>query len=495
MTSFGDTAVIDSPSAGGGSFSTSGWPGAGFDPGPYSPFAHPFAGWVALSDLITDSNPELADAMRMLVAILQAALEQSVADSFPGIRSSLEQAGIPRWSIVDVEHTLFSGLLPLSVQELAEEAGQAFAELEETGTVERTEPASTGLMAAIIHYGGHAILGHEVDQDNLPPRLPVPRERIPEDFLDYFLPATPLRVAASLDLPSVASGRDYSIWCREPLRRRGDNLLATEHTYIERKIDGLTNPRFQGGAVTTEYRSDVEEWQPAEFSESIDLGRPLDQYYYVYELTDPKRSRAIRKLRSLLERNGPEIQQVINAASDTAINLGATAAAPMALPVTALTPLTKPVARMFWGGLMSSLGKALADTNMTPWSITHTTLYSPDYPIGPLSMFILLSPAAPAAKLHRIRRDDIDPDVSIMEAGYEERKRAYQRGRGMMGLTQPPTRPCPADLWGHVVDSNEPAAWTEPERDQAGFRVLVPHAEAGADASYASALRADVLEY
>ena len=40
--------------------------------------------------------------------------------------------------------------------------------------------------------------------------------------------------------------------------------------------------------MKAEYRPDVEEWLPTEFSESIDLGRPLDQYYYVYELNDPK---------------------------------------------------------------------------------------------------------------------------------------------------------------------------------------------------------------
>jgi hypothetical protein len=480
--------------AGGGNSSGAGRPGGAFGPGPYCPFAHPFAGWIALSDIVGDSNPELGDAMRALAAILQAALEQSVAERFPEIGSLLQQAGIPRWSIADAERDLLSGLLPLSPRELAEEADLAFAELGETGTVERTEPVSAGFMAAVTHYGGHAILGREVDQESPPPRLPVSYENLPDDFRDYFLPATPLRVVASMDLPSVASGRDFSIWCRKPLRRPGDNLKATEHTYIEHEINGLTNPRSQGGAVTREYRDDVEEWQPGDFSESIDLGRPLDQYYYVYELTDPKRSSAIRKMRALIRQNSPAIRQVINTASDTAIDLAANAAAPLGLPVTPLAPLTKPIGRMLWGGLISRLEKALEDTTMTTWSLTHTTFYSPAYPVGPLSMFILLSPTDPTAMLHRIRRDDNDPDVSEMDLGYEEKKRAYQRGRGMMGLSHPPTRPCPGDLWAQVASKNAPAAWTEPGNDNAGFRALVPHAEAGDDVRYVSALRADVLE-
>jgi hypothetical protein len=493
MSYLGYPAVEERPLAesGGGDFSGSG-PFAS-DRMAYSPFAHPFAGWITLSDMIADSNPELSEAMRALAGILQAAIEQSVAARFTEIRSSLLEVGIPRWSIDDAERALLSGLLPLSAQELVQEAEQAFAELYETGTVESTEPASSGFIASVVHYGGHAILGREEDLDSPPPRLPVRYEDLPEGFLDYFLPATPLRVVASLDLPSVASGQDFSIWCRRTLHRRGDNLLATEHTYIEREIEGLVNPRFQGDSVTSQYRADVENWQPPEFSESIDLGRPLDQYYYIYELTDPKRSRAARRLRRLLERNAPTIRQAIGEASDKGIELGAAAAAAFGLPVGVLAPLVKPAGRMLWSGLISHLETSLADTTMTPWSISHTTLYSSEYPVGPLSMFILLSPAAPTAKLHQIRRDNYDPDVSKMELGYGERKRSYQRGRGMMGLTRPPNRRCPTDLWAQVVGNNQPAAWTEPGHDQAGFRVLVPHAEAGSDARYASALWADVL--
>ncbi len=143
--------------------------------------------------------------------------------------------------------------------------------------------------------------------------------------------------------------------------------------------------------------------------------------------------------------------------------------------------------------LLSRLEKALADTNMTPWIITHTTLLTPQYPIGPLSMFVLASPTAPDAKLHQVRRDAYDPDHSEMDLGYGANVRALQRGRGMIGLSTPPSRPCPGDLWAQVAAKNQPAAWTEPSLDGEGFRVLVPHAEADKGASYVSALRADVI--
>lgn len=271
--------------------------------------------------------------------------------------------------------------------------------------------------------------------------------------------------------------------------------MASEQTYIEREVNGLTNRRFEGsGAVKAEYRPDVEEWLPTEFSESIDLGRPLDQYYYVYELNDPKRSRAVRKMQKLLKSNNNQVRGVLDTAAAAAVTVGVAAAGPLAPTLAPLAPLAQKAGGMLFGGLMSRLGTALEDTNMTPWSITHTTLYIPElYPVGPLSMFILLSPAAPMAKLHRIRRNDNDPDESEMEPGYEEKSRDYQRGRGMMGLSQPPTRSCPGDLWAQVASKNEPAAWTEPGEDRAGFRVLVPHAQAGSEARYVSALRADVL--
>jgi alkylhydroperoxidase/carboxymuconolactone decarboxylase family protein YurZ len=272
-------------------------------------------------------------------------------------------------------------------------------------------------------------------------------------------------------------------------------LEATEHTYIDRDVLGLSNTRFRGDSVLEKYRDDIDDWLPGNFSESIDLSRPIDQYYYVYELTEPKRSRAIRKLRKVLEKNRPEIQAAFNTAADTATGLATAAAAatPLGVPVSVITPLAKPFSRIAFNSLLTNFERSLADTNMTPWSITHTTLYLPQYPV-PLSMFILLSPAVPGSKLHRIHRDDIDPDVSTMDLGYEEKKRAYQRGRGMVGVSVPPIRPCPADLWTHVARENQPAAWTEPGQDQGGFRILVPHAEASDDAAYVSALRADLLE-
>jgi hypothetical protein len=490
-------SVLDRPipaSAGGGQFSGAGWPGGPIEPVPYSPFALPFAGWMALSDIVANLNPALGDAMRAMALVLQAAVEQSTAELFPQIRALLADAGIPRWSIDDAERSLLSGLLPLSVADLAQDAGQAFAELAETGTVEPTEPAQTGFLAAVMHYGGHGVLGLGGGQLAPAPRLPVSRPDLPDGFLDYFLPPTPLRVVASLDLRPVASGADFSVWRRRPLRRQ-DALEATENTYIDRDVTGLANPVFIGDSVTGQYRADIDDWLPANFTESISLGRPVDQYYYIYELTNPKRSRAIRKLRSVMKGNGDKIRDLVSSSADIAVGVAAAAAGPAGVPVAAIGGLVSVAGRMALNSIQARLVRSLEDTSMTPWGITHTTLCLPEYPVGPLSVFILWSPAAPAAKLHRIRRADVNPNESVMDLDYGgENVRALQRGRGMMGLSNHPARPCPADLWAQVAQRGHPAAWTEPTLERAGFRVLVPHAEAGADqASYVSALRADVL--
>jgi len=184
---------------------------------------------------------------------------------------------------------------------------------------------------------------------------------------------------------------------------------------------------------------DIAEWRPTDFTESIDLGRPLDNFYYVYKLTEPKRSRAIRRLRKVLDYD--KVRDVLGQAVAASANVGMAAAGPVGPLVAPLAGLAGPTARILPDGLMSRLETALADTNMAPWSITHTTLYIPEYPVGPLSMFILVSPAAPSAKLYRIRRDDYDPDRSEMDLGYQEKVRAYQQGRGMMGVTVPPGPP------------------------------------------------------
>lgn len=219
---------------------------------PFSPFGFPFAGWLALSDMIADSNPELGDTMRALAAVYQVALERSVADRFTDIRELLQNAGIPRWSADEVERALLSNALPFPLSGLAEDASQAYKELVETGTVPASKLESDGFLAAVMHFGGLAVLGVGADQVAVPTRLPVSREELPEAFLDYFLPGTQFRAAASLDLPALASGYEFSLWCRSPLRRwKGDNLVATEHTYIERVVEGLTNPQFPSSTVPT----------------------------------------------------------------------------------------------------------------------------------------------------------------------------------------------------------------------------------------------------
>ena len=63
------------------------------------PFGIPFAGWLALSDMIADANPELGDTMRALAAVYQAALERSLAERFADILGLLQDAGIPAWSL------------------------------------------------------------------------------------------------------------------------------------------------------------------------------------------------------------------------------------------------------------------------------------------------------------------------------------------------------------------------------------------------------------
>lgn len=456
----------------------------------HSPFGAPFAGWLALSDLIADSNPELGDMMRALAAVYQAALERSLADRFVDIRGHLQDAGIPRWSADEAERALLSGSLPLPASDMAEDAAQAYTELMETGTVLATEPESEGFLASVMHFGGLAVLGADAGQVALPASLPVRREELPEAFFDYFLPDTQLRVAASLDLPALASGREFSLWCHSPLRRwKGDNLVATEHTYIEREVEGLTNPQFHAtdAPVTERYRNDITEWEPQDFTESIPMG--LGNFYYAYRLTEPKRSRAARRLRKVL--GSDAIRMVLAEAVNAGVTAGISAAGPVGAPI---APVASTAARSLSDALLSRLETALADTNMTPWIIMHTTLLTPQYPTGPLSMFVLASPTASNAKLHQVHRDQYDPDKSVMDLGYGANVRALQRGRGQIGVSTPPSRPSPSDLWAQVAAKNQPAAWTEPSLDNNGFRVLVPHAEAGKGASYVSALRADVIQ-
>ena len=232
----------------------------------------------------------------------------------------------------------------------------------ETGTVPTAESESDGFLASVMHFGGLAILGADADQVAAPGGLPVRREDLPEAFFGYFLPDTQMRVTASIDLPALASGRDFSLWCQSPLRRwKGDNLVATEYTYIERKVEGLTNPQFHGTdiPVTTRYRDDITEWQPEDFTESIPVG--VGNFYYAYRLTEPKRSRAAHRLRKML--GNEAIRNVLAEAVSAGVAVGMSAAGPAGAP---LAPVASTAARSLSDGLLLRLEGALAETNIDP---------------------------------------------------------------------------------------------------------------------------------
>jgi hypothetical protein len=452
---------------------------------PRSPLGHTFAGWTTLGDMISSSNPKLSSAMRSLAAVLRAGIEHSTNQHFKEIRSILHDKRLPAFAMYHIEEFFLSDHLDATVGEIAELARHHLSDLMRHSTVNRTRPPNSAFLSSVMQYGRQAILGGDA-QRLRPPWLSASQAEI----AGHFLPATQLRVVASLELRKFASDAEFSIWCRKPLRWRGDRLIAEEHTYIQRDVCSLSNPRFKGRIVKEEYREDIDELFPADFVESIDIGRPVDQFYYSYELTGQRRSRSERRMRAILEKNGSEIHEVLQSIAESGTALAEAAATIHGVPIGLIRPLVRPFSRIAADGIKALL---LRDIAITPWSITHTTLNMPEFPDGPLSMFTVISAAAPTAKLHRVRRHSSDPNVSTMDLRYTEKVRANQQGRGMIGVSKPPEQPCPGDLWGHVALKNQPAVWTEPGQDNGGFRILVPHAEIGRKTSYVSALRADVL--
>jgi hypothetical protein len=464
-------------SGGGGSSSGGGWRPGHPEPSPRSPTGQAFAGWIALSDFVSSSNLKLSDAMRALASSLQAAIDHSAAQKFAEIRSLLRQGHVSSSSVFEIERFFFSDRSTHTTGEMAQLAHQYLSELIRSGVVSRSKGLDRSFPAAVMKNALPAILGGATP-------------RAIEGFPVHFMPATPFRVVASLEPRKLASGGNFSIFCRRPLRRRGDRLVAAEHTYIERDIYGLSNPRVRGGLVTQGYRDDIDSFMPLDFIESINEGSPVDQYYYSYEITGQRRSRAERKMRAALESNSSAFRSILKSVMEAGVALGTAAATRHGVPVEVVQPLAGSFTRIAEDGVRAIL---LRGISLTPWSITHTTLNMGEFPDGPLSMFSLISPADPAAKLHQVVRNPLNPDVCVMNIEYQDKIRANQRGRGMFGVSKLPDNPCPSDLWDHVAQKNQPAVWTEPGQDQGGFRVLVPHAEIDGKASYVSALRADVF--
>src|SRR6185437_12753230 len=232
-----------------------------FDRAPESPLGQTFAGWITLSDLISPSNPTLSDTMRALAAMLRAGIEYHTARRFNEIRSVLQDSHIPAYSMRHIERFFLSGHLRASPGEMAELSKQYFAELTRSGAITRKKPLAQALLASVNRYGRQAIRSEGTQRDILP--------GLAAELPGHIMPATQFRVVASLELRKLAGDANVSIWCRKPLRWRGDSLVSAEHTYTQRDVCGLSNSRFRGRLVKEEYRSDIDEILPLDFMESV----------------------------------------------------------------------------------------------------------------------------------------------------------------------------------------------------------------------------------
>jgi hypothetical protein len=160
--------------------------------------------------------------------------------------------------------------------------------------------------------------------------------------------------------------------------------------------------------------------------------------------------------------------------------------------------LTKALSPIIQEKLTSALTNAFGESELTDWFIVHSTFYVKGADLNPLSVFVLHAPKRSDLLLHqnvpsgRGRWPTMDTDYQRTRGGHY---RVWQQSRFMKGPSMLPPGPCPRHLWEEVSKRGQPVAWTEPQDDQGGFRVLVPHLEEGGDCHYVSALRADVLDY
>jgi hypothetical protein len=454
-----------------------------------SVFRMPFAGWLALSDLIAPGAPEFAASMRSAAWCMQSALEQSMSEVLPKIVSVLDDSGIRRTALNQAADQLFSMCLPLSPEAFAEAGRESFAEIYKQGLVARTAQPDDGYLASVLHLGTAALQGQDVDD-----ALPGGRSaaEIAELFRSHFALPHPYRAVASLEMPEIASGRGFSVDCRRPIHR-SDNIVVSEAAFTTLPpFVGLRNANVVAAPIDKIYRQGIHRIDPEGFVQNVRSGP--DVLYFAFDIEEQRRTGAGRRAaQALAERRRP-LRDLVGVGVEAAFQVAQAAAQAHGFPLAVIKPSLNRFAPMLEDRLSYLIERPLSETLLTQWTITLMTLILPELEeFDPLSVFILFSPMEPALPLNQVRIDRNNYDDSGMDTRYEGDYRVKLRARGMIGTSEIPQRPAPTALWHLVGQRKAPVAWRDPLADQGGFRVLVPHFIRGDECSYVSALRADLL--
>jgi hypothetical protein len=445
------------------------------------PSAMPFVGWNALAEMIEEASPGIAQLMYGAALLMQAAIEDTYPLIWDRTVSWLEDSGVSRSRLDDLHGFLFANRLPMTVDDLARDISDIFAEMSESdkSIVQRDTVSSVegAAMAAFIEAQPSlaAQYQHALELLNANPREPgAPR----------------WWVTCSLEMPDVLGPGRESIYCSRP-RHRSDRVSVSERTYLGDLDRSLEQVGVMRGFV------DPGRWRPTINEERVDgywahIAR-VNSFGFSLHVDVGWRRKFFDRISIAMEENRPLIDQSIRIALDTASTAAAAALAAVAGPVSFVAlpamQIAASFARAFVDRLQVWLTRTLGDSTLTTWVIYQTVIID-DLGV-PLTTFVLARPDGTLANLHQA----VDMGTGSVGASkrYLNEPEFHRNARFMVGESAPPRDSFDDGLWDVAALSSPavPISWTTATTDNGGFRLILPHTSAECGAKYASAVRAE----
>ena len=435
----------------------------------------PVMGWMGMAELTEEWAPELADIMRCFGYFLSAALEQEAIALRGHLAEILADSSLPASAVAAVQADLEVNTCPVSVSEARELLLDAVRDATESikgfGAVDPTTDAQ-----ALLDAIGKASIDAAAEKMGQDPAALRAQFGAPAEWY----------LAASLELPQHIDSIP-PVRCISPAHRRGDRISLVESTYLDQQVVTLLNDNVTAGVIEEGYTRELGMQLVPGFYETLARGQ-LRSLYFTVRITDSRRSRIARKFGNALKQHSDAILAAITRALEAAAEIVSDAhGVPFAGKLA--TAMIAKAGRPIFEGIVSVLERSLADIVLPSWVIAHTVAVGSDATCLPFSVMQLYTRSSTGSKLHYAKRDNQSVVPSV---DYADNIRFHYSGRQMLGHTQQ-VQGFPAQLWTETARLNNPICWSSPESASEGFRVLLPHRSNYGNASYVSAVRADVI--
>lgn len=429
-----------------------------------------FTGWLAFADVLSEVNPEIADAMVAGAYVARATLEEHIPSLISDIGEELE---LPSSVVDGVAAALSAGTLELTANSAAEmlfdfETVQVFQD--GPNRFADIDDAIHGFLKTRLVVPGRGAYNELVQQmkDHQPST----------DFAHW-------KAACSLDLPSVLGNGQQPIYCVRPGHRElGTQLHACEYTYYPQAMAGF-NGRVKGAGpvgVDGGYRKDpgldINDQLPDYFVRSFESNTAAQGWVYALYLTEGSRARTIAKLVARLPGQSERVGRMVAEQVTQSQQRLTTVMTSLQIPKGFIDPLTSLIAlaaKALVPLLVRELAKRFRESRLTPWTIWHTVLIGSER--VPVSIFTLTGrDAALTPPLCRLVKG---PGGEWSADDRYDGSFAAEQGaaRFMIGQTQIPTTGIDAEWFDVAARSGQPLAWQDPLESRGGFRVLLPHLE------------------